>query len=53
MQAATDISNPAPLTWWQRSARALRHEQYRRYFLAQVPLVIGSWIHSIALGWLM
>jgi MFS family permease len=53
MQSATDISNPAPLTWWQRSARALRHQQYRRYFLAQVPLVIGSWIHSIALGWLM
>jgi MFS family permease len=41
------------MTWWQRSARALRHQQYRRYFLAQVPLVIGSWIHSIALGWLM
>lgn len=42
-----------PATRWQRYARALRHPQYRRYFLAQVPLVIGSWIHSIALGWLM
>ena len=44
---------PAKMTWWQRAARALKHEQYRRYFLAQIPLVIGSWIHSIALGWLM
>lgn len=45
---------PQPgITWWQRAARALRHQQYRRYFYAQVPLVIGSWIHSIALGWLM
>jgi MFS family permease len=43
----------AKISWWQRAARALKHEQYRRYFLAQIPLVIGSWIHSIALGWLM
>jgi MFS family permease len=40
-------------SWRQRAARALRNPNYRRYFLAQIPLVIGSWIHSIALGWLM
>lgn len=39
--------------WRQRAARALRNPLYRRYFIAQIPLVIGSWIHSIALGWLM
>jgi MFS family permease len=39
--------------WWERASRALRHSNYRRYFLAQIPLLIGSWIHSIALGWLM
>ncbi|GLK82677.1 MFS transporter [Ancylobacter defluvii] len=39
--------------WRQRAARALRNPLYRRYFLAQMPLVVGSWIHSIAIGWLM
>ena len=53
VQPAPGAASPTQMTWWQRSARALRHPQYRRYFLAQVPLVIGSWIHSIALGWLM
>ncbi|WP_232829365.1 MFS transporter [Tropicimonas sp. IMCC34043] len=38
---------------WQRAFRALREPAYRRYFLAQIPLVVGNWIHSIALGWLM
>jgi len=40
-------------TRWGRASRALRHPEYRRFFLAQVPLLIGTWIHSIALGWLM
>lgn len=49
---ATSIA-PLPPTWWQRSTRAFRNRNYRTYFLAQMPLVVGSWIHSIALGWLM
>ena len=40
-------------TRWTPGKRALGHPQYRRFFLAQVPLLIGTWIHSIALGWLM
>ncbi|MGQ9368285.1 MFS transporter [Azospirillum sp. ST 5-10] len=44
---------PAPARWRQRAARALRNPLYRRYFLAQTPLVVGSWIHSLAIGWLM
>lgn len=43
-------SQPA---WWARASRALRHPNYQRYFLAQIPLLVGTWIHSIALGWLM
>ncbi|WP_052726529.1 MFS transporter [Devosia epidermidihirudinis] len=39
--------------WWERASRALRHPNYQRYFMAQVPLLVGTWIHSIALGWLM
>ena len=42
-----------PPSWRHRAARALRNPLYRRYFLAQMPLVVGSWVHSIALGWLM
>lgn len=52
-QPAGGSTPVAKISWWQRAARALKHEQYRRYFYAQIPLVIGSWIHSIALGWLM
>ncbi|MCL6707198.1 MFS transporter [Pseudomonas sp. R2.Fl] len=44
---------PSSDNWRQRAGRALRNPLYRRYFLAQTPLVIGSWIHSIAIGWLM
>ncbi|ATN37376.1 MFS transporter (plasmid) [Rhizobium sp. ACO-34A] len=44
---------PPQGTWHQRAGRALRNPLYRRYFLAQTPLVVGSWIHSIAIGWLM
>lgn len=44
----------APASHWrQRAGRALRNPLFRRYFLAQIPLVVGSWIHSIAIGWLM
>lgn len=38
---------------WARISRALRNPDYKRYFLAQIPLLIGTWIHSIAMGWLM
>ncbi|MBD1588202.1 MFS transporter [Pseudomonas typographi] len=37
----------------RRASRALRHPNYRRFFGGQFISVIGSWIHSIALGWLI
>ncbi len=41
-------------TWRQRAGRALPSSRlYRRCFYARMPLVVGWWIHSIALGWLM
>lgn len=46
-------TNPAQQGWKQRASRALQNPLYRRYFMAQTPLVVGSWIHSIAIGWLM
>ncbi|MFE3838502.1 MFS transporter [Pseudogemmobacter sonorensis] len=48
------MSTSAPaMHRWRRAFRALNEPAYRRYFLAQVPLVVGTWVHSIALGWLM
>ncbi len=47
------VQEPSVAHWRQRAGRALRNPLYRRYFYAQMPLVVGSWIHSIAIGWLM
>jgi MFS family permease len=37
----------------QRAGRAFRHRNYRLYFLGQSFLTVGTWIHSVALGWLI
>lgn len=39
-------------TVWLRSTRAFRNRDYTIFFLAQLPLVVGTWVHSIAMGWL-
>ncbi|HVZ00485.1 MAG TPA: MFS transporter [Dongiaceae bacterium] len=41
------------LPWWRRFGGVLRHRNYRRYFLGQAFLLVGYWIHSIALAWLV
>jgi len=46
-------AGPAVLPRWRTAFRALADPSYRRYFIAQIPMVVGSWIHTIALGWLM
>lgn len=35
------------------SGNALRHANYRRFFGGQLLSVIGNWVHTIALGWLI
>lgn len=43
----------APKKSVRTAASALRHPNYRRFFGGQLLSVIGSWVHTIALGWLI
>src|SRR5215470_14886286 len=43
---------PPPLPWWALPFRALRHRNYRLYFLGQLVSVTGSWVQTTALMWL-
>ena len=33
--------------------RALRHPRYRRYFLGQALSILGTWVQSVAMSWLV
>jgi MFS family permease len=59
-RAAEAAGSPPPelaplasaLPWWARPFRALRHRNYRLYFLGQLVSVTGSWVQTTALMWL-
>src|SRR5258705_8830803 len=38
---------------FQNSFRALRHRNYRLYWTGQLVSLIGTWMQSVAQGWLM
>lgn len=38
---------------WAHAWRALRHADYRWYFMGQAVSILGSWIQQVALGWLV
>jgi MFS family permease len=40
------------LPWWAQPFRALRHRNYRLYFLGQLVSLTGSWVQTTALMWL-
>jgi predicted MFS family arabinose efflux permease len=40
------------LPWWALPFRALRHRNYRLYFLGQLISLVGSWVQTTALMWL-
>jgi MFS family permease len=40
------------LPWWARPFRALRHRDYRLYFLGQLVSLMGTQVQSAALMWL-
>jgi MFS family permease len=42
----------ATLPWWALPFSALRHRNYRLYFLGQLVSVVGSWVQTTALMWL-
>ena len=44
-----DVSRPA----WTASFRALRHRNFRLYWLGQLVSLVGTWMQSVAQGWLM
>ncbi len=54
--AAPPLSEAPPflreLPWWALPFRALRHRNYRLYFIGQFISVIGTWVQATALMWL-
>src|SRR5688500_12243746 len=44
---------PARGTGFTRGFVAMRHPNYRRYWFGQVGSVIGSWMQSVSLPWLV
>ncbi|KAB2968977.1 MAG: MFS transporter [Zoogloea sp.] len=38
---------------WARRAPALRHRRFRRYFAGQAVSVLGSWIQTVAMSWVV
>src|SRR6516164_8152950 len=56
-ELSPELSNSEPpfaaaLPWWALPFRALRHRNYRLYFLGQLVSVVGSWVQTTALMWL-
>lgn len=44
---------PAPAVALSHSFRALRHRDFRLYWSSQLVSLIGTWMQSVAQGWLM
>src|SRR5215475_14356558 len=43
----------APTGWAGESFRALRHRNFRLFWYGQLVSLIGTWMQSVAQGWLM
>jgi MFS family permease len=52
MLADGTTAGATALPWWALPFRALRHRNYRLYFLGQLVSVTGSWVQTTALMWL-
>ena len=44
---------PAPRQGLREGLRALRHREFRLWFFGQGVSMIGTWMQSVAQGWLM
>ncbi|HYR52621.1 MAG TPA: MFS transporter, partial [Candidatus Dormibacteraeota bacterium] len=42
-----------PRAYLQSTFRALQHRNYRLYWTGQLISLIGTWMQSVAQGWLM
>ena len=50
------MPSPLPESAWSRlpeSLRALRHRNFRVYFLGQAVSILGSWVQQVAMAWLV
>lgn len=47
------MSTEAVSTHWSSSFRALRHRNFRLYWVGQLVSLVGTWMQSVAQGWLM
>jgi MFS family permease len=47
------MSTAIPRTGWADSFRALRHRNFRLYWSGQLTSLVGTWMQSVAQGWLM
>ncbi|WP_409276932.1 MFS transporter [Pseudomonas defluvii] len=49
------MNHPQPSTSsrWPSSIRALRHRNFRLYFVGHAISTLGTWVHMVALSWLV
>lgn len=50
---ATAVSEPGYWAWVPSAFSALRHRNYRLYWLGQVISMVGTWMQRTAQGWLV
>src|SRR6266478_4566857 len=58
---ATVPADTVPLSWrvvtggisWRKTFAAFRHPNYRLFFGGQLVSVVGSWMQTVAVGWLV
>ncbi len=51
--SASGPTAPTPVPGRMHALRALKHPGYRAYFFAQALSFAGTWMQSVALGWLV
>src|SRR5579884_3053895 len=53
MPAEAQLEQSATPRWVQRLPRAFRHRNYRLFFAGQSVTLLGSWVQTVALSWLV
>jgi MFS family permease len=51
--AAAGAPAPAPSGFLRANFRSLEHPEFRRFWVAQMVSLLGTWMQSMAQGWLM
>lgn len=53
VEAVSATTQAPPVRVWQRTFAALRHPNYRRWFLGQLVSLVGTWMQITAQGFLV